>query len=73
MSPGFSHILGYVSYPMQDKAGNYWQNEFIGKDGLEKQYNSQLKGENGSKIIEIDARKAVHSENIVNILNVALI
>ncbi|MEK7088902.1 MAG: penicillin-binding transpeptidase domain-containing protein [Patescibacteria group bacterium] len=67
LSPGFSHILGYVSYPMQDKAGNYWQNEFIGKDGLEKQYNSQLKGENGSKIIEIDARKAVHSENIVNI------
>ncbi len=66
LSPGFSHLLGYVSYPMQDKSGNYWQSEFIGKDGLEKQYNSQLKGENGSKIVEVDARKEIHSENIVN-------
>ncbi|PIP68994.1 hypothetical protein CO033_02780 [Candidatus Nomurabacteria bacterium CG_4_9_14_0_2_um_filter_32_10] len=67
LSPGFSHLLGYVSYPMQDKSGNYWQSEFIGKDGLEKQYNDLLKGENGSKIVEIDARKVIHSENIVNI------
>ena len=44
LSPGFSHILGYVSYPMQDKSGNFWQSEFIGKDGLEKQYNISLIG-----------------------------
>ena len=66
LAPGFSHILGYVSYPMQDKSGNYWQSEFIGKDGLEKQYDQLLKGENGSKIVEIDARRVIHSENIVN-------
>ncbi|MFA6585709.1 MAG: penicillin-binding transpeptidase domain-containing protein [Candidatus Paceibacterota bacterium] len=66
LSPGFSHTLGYVSYPTQDKSGNYWQSEFIGKDGLEKQYNDALKGTNGSKIVEIDAKKIVHSENIVN-------
>ncbi|MFA6524017.1 MAG: penicillin-binding transpeptidase domain-containing protein [Candidatus Paceibacterota bacterium] len=66
LSPGFSHILGYVSYPMKDKTGNYWQNEFIGKDGLEKQYADLLKGENGSKIVEMDATKEIHSENIVN-------
>ncbi len=66
LSPGFSHIIGYISYPMKDKSGNYWQNELEGKDGLEKQYNRQLKGENGSKIVEIDARRNVHSENIVN-------
>lgn len=66
LSPGFSHILGYVSYPMKDKTGNYWQSEFIGKDGLEKQYADLLKGENGSKIVEMDARKEIHSENIVN-------
>ncbi|PIZ87544.1 hypothetical protein COX93_00685 [Candidatus Nomurabacteria bacterium CG_4_10_14_0_2_um_filter_30_12] len=66
LSPGFSHILGYVSYPMQDKSGNFWQSEFIGKDGLEKQYNISLIGQNGSKIVEIDARKEIHSENIVN-------
>ncbi len=66
INPGFSHLLGYVSYPTKDKSGNYWQGEFIGKDGLEKQYNEQLKGENGSKIIETDALGKIYSENIVN-------
>lgn len=67
LTPGFSHLLGYISYPMQDKSGNYWQEEIIGKDGLEKQYADKLKGENGSKIVETDARKQVHSENTINI------
>lgn len=67
LSPGFSHILGYVSYPAKDNMGNYWQTEFIGKDGLEKEYNDRLKGENGSKIIETDAKGVIHSENIINI------
>lgn len=66
LSPGFSHLLGYVSYPSQDKTGRYWQSEFIGKDGLEKQYNEKLKGKNGSKIIETDALGKIQSENIVN-------
>lgn len=65
-SPGFSHLLGYVSYPRQDSTGNYWQGEFIGKDGLEKEYSERLKGENGSKIVETDASKKIHLENIVN-------
>jgi penicillin-binding protein 2 len=66
LSPGFSHLIGYVSYPAKDGEGNYWQNEFIGKDGLEKQYNDRIKGENGSKIIETDALKKIYSENIIN-------
>ena len=67
LTPGFSHLLGYISYPMQDKSGNYWQEEIIGKDGLEKQYAERLKGTNGTKIVETDARKKVHSENMINI------
>ena len=67
LSSGFAHLLGYVSYPAKDKKGNYWQGDFIGKDGLEKQYNDKLKGQNGSKIIETDARGNIHGENIVNI------
>ena len=63
---GFSHLLGYVSYPTQDKEGNFWQGEFVGKDGLEKKYNDKLKGENGSIIIETDALGKIYSENIVN-------
>ncbi|MDP2789273.1 MAG: penicillin-binding transpeptidase domain-containing protein [bacterium] len=64
--PGFSHILGYVSYPAKDKSNIYWQAEFEGKDGLEKEYNKKIKGENGLKIVEVDARGYIHSENIVN-------
>ncbi len=60
-------MLGYVSYPTKDNSGNYWQTEFIGKDGLEKQYQDIIKGENGSKIREINAKGVVYSENIINI------
>lgn len=66
LTPGFSHILGYVNSPTKDKDGKYWQTEFVGKEGLEKVYNNQMKGLNGSKIIETDAHNNVHSENIVN-------
>ncbi|MDP9249557.1 MAG: penicillin-binding transpeptidase domain-containing protein [bacterium] len=66
ITPGFSHLLGYVSYPTKDSSGNYWQGEFIGKDGLEKQYHQTLLGINGAKIIETDARGKTYSENIVN-------
>jgi len=66
LTPGFSHVIGYVSYPTKDSKGNYWQTDFTGKDGLEKEYNEQIKGENGSKIIETNAQGIVHSENIIN-------
>ena len=66
ISPGFSHLLGYVSNPAKDEKGKYWQTQFIGKDGLEKQYNDQLNGQNGEKIIERDVRGQIHTENIVN-------
>lgn len=63
---GFAHVLGYVSYPAKDKSGYYWQNEFTGKDGLEKKYNETINGTNGSKVIEVDALRNMQSENIVN-------
>ena len=66
LKDGFAHLLGYVSYPAQDKSGNYWQGEFKGIDGLEKQYDTILQGKNGSKIVERDAYGKIHSENIVN-------
>jgi len=65
-SPGFSHVIGYVSYPAEDKSGKLWQTEFIGKDGLEKEHDDKLQGENGSKIVETDATGKVQSENTVN-------
>ena len=62
---GFAHLLGYVSYPAKDKSGNYWQDKFIGKDGLEKFYDTQLTGKNGVRITELDVRGKIQSENIV--------
>lgn len=64
--PGFSHILGYVSYPSRDKSGNYWREDFLGKDGLEKQYDEALRGTNGATIIEVDAEGNIGSENLVD-------
>ena len=66
LSPGFSHLLGYVSYPTADSSGNFWQGDFEGKDGLEKEYNDSLQGVNGSKIIEMDALGKIYSENMVD-------
>ncbi len=66
ISPGFSHLLGYVSSPTQDKKGEFWQTEFIGKDGLEKEYSERMTGENGAKLIETDVHGKVYSENVVN-------
>lgn len=66
LSPGFSHLLGYVSSPSKDKSGKYWQTEYVGKDGLEKQYNKEIEGINGSKIVETDAHREIHSQNMVN-------
>ncbi|MCX6753319.1 MAG: penicillin-binding transpeptidase domain-containing protein [Candidatus Nomurabacteria bacterium] len=66
LANGFSHLVGYVSYPAKDKSGNYWRPNFTGKDGLEKQYDTQLQGTNGVKIVETDVQGKIYSENIVN-------
>lgn len=64
-TPGLSHIVGYIKYPSKDKYGFYYNEEFIGKDGVEKYYNDLLTGINGSKIIEVDAHNKVQSESTV--------
>lgn len=65
VDPGFSLLLGYVSSPAKDSMGNYWQDSFIGKDGVEKSYNTNLTGKNGVRITETDVKGEVQSENIV--------
>ena len=64
-STGLSHVLGYVQYPSKDKNGFYYQEDFNGVDGVEKYYDSLLQGTNGSRLIEVDARGKVVSENVV--------
>lgn len=61
---GFSHILGYVSYPKKDSSGIFWQDEYLGKDGIEKIYQQKLQGVAGEKVIAINAHQEVEAENV---------
>jgi penicillin-binding protein 2 len=63
---GFGLLLGYISAPAKDSSGNYWQDTFIGKDGVEKSYNERLTGQNGVRITETDVKGEIQSENIVS-------
>lgn len=62
---GLAHVLGYVQYPSKDKNGFYYQNDFSGVVGVEKYYNDELTGVNGSRLVEVDARGNLVSESVV--------
>ncbi len=61
---GFSHLLGYVTYPKKDSSGVFWQDEYIGKDGVEKSYQEILAGKKGEKLVAVSALHQVENENI---------
>lgn len=55
-----SHILGYIGNITDEELNksenrDYSLNDNIGKDGIEKSYESDLRGENGSQYIEVDS------------------
>ncbi len=64
-SPGLSTILGYVAYPAKDNSGNYYQKDFVGRDGVEKNYNDILSGTNGERLTETDVKGQVTSQSIL--------
>ena len=56
----FSHILGYIGTITDDELNKnsnkgYSLNDNIGKDGIEKAYEDNLRGTNGSQYIEVDS------------------
>ena len=61
--PALGHIIGYVSeinreelqLPMYREAG-YRQGRWIGKAGVEKQYELHLSGQDGARFVEVDAK-----------------
>lgn len=65
-SEGFANLLGYVSYPAKDDSGQYWQNQMVGKDGAEQQFNEELSGKNGTNLIETNVSGSVISQNIID-------
>src|SRR3989344_4994987 len=55
-----SHVLGYIGQISQeelkeDKYSNYNGGDLVGKIGIERQYESLLKGINGKELVEIDS------------------
>lgn len=62
---GFAHILGFVGYPEKDDRGVWWRTEYLGKAGVEKTFDQTLAGENGVRIIEVDALNNIQSENTI--------
>lgn len=55
----FSHMLGYdgkITRKEMDKNPGYLMTDYIGKTGLEKSYEDQLKGVYGTQQVEVDAR-----------------
>lgn len=62
---GLSHVIGYLKYPSKDSAGFYYSEEYTGMDGVEKYFSNILRGKNGLRIVEVDARGKIQSENVV--------
>lgn len=63
--PGFSHILGYIKYPAKDSSGFYYNEDYVGKTGVEKIFSGDLSGENGLKMTETNALGEIESESVI--------
>jgi penicillin-binding protein 2 len=73
--PAIGHIIGYVSeisddelkLPMYQEA-DYQQGRWIGKAGVEKQYELHLSGVDGARFVEVDAKgRIVNPRSIVGV------
>lgn len=64
-SPGFSSLLGYVSYPKKDSSGNYYDTVEKGVAGIEASFNTALAGQNGTLLVEKDALGRIQSQGSV--------
>ena len=62
---GLGQLIGYVSYPLKDKAGFYFRTEYVGRNGIEEAYNDLLAGKNGKQLVEENALGEVLSGNVV--------
>lgn len=64
-SEGLSGLLGFITYPKKDAKGFYYEFNYSGKEGIEKQFEYIIGGENGSRIVETNALGETISQNTV--------
>jgi penicillin-binding protein 2 len=62
---GISGLLGFITYPKKDSKGFYYELNYSGKEGIEKQFEYIIGGKNGSRITETNALGETVSQNIV--------
>lgn len=62
---GLSSLLGFITYPQKDAKGFYYEFNYSGKEGVEKQFEYIIGGANGSRILETNALGDVVSQNTV--------
>lgn len=62
---GLSGLLGFITYPKKDSKGFFYEFNYSGKEGIEKQFEYIIGGVNGSRIIETNALGEMVSQNIV--------
>ena len=62
---GLASVLGYAKAPAKDSSGFYYQDHYVGAEGLERALDQQLRGENGLKIKETDAKGNTISESTI--------
>src|SRR3989344_528299 len=63
---GLAHVVGYIKYPLRDKAGIYYDENYRAKDGAELFYDDRLKGRNGLKLKGTEVEGRVTSESVVD-------
>jgi len=62
---GLGHMLGYVRMPARDASGVLYREGIEGISGVELVHDRTLRGKNGYKIVETDARLNIISEGTV--------
>lgn len=63
---GISGLLGFITYPKKDSKGFYYELNYSGKEGIEKQFENIIGGVNGSQILETNALGEIVSENVIH-------
>ncbi len=61
----FAHVLGYIGEPTVKELKKIGEYTFIGKSGIEKEYDNVLRGKNGLKRLIVDSGNRLKEEKIV--------